>query len=51
MSQTIRQSELRSNNAEIMRRVDNGGAFTVTVHGRAVADLAPHRREASFRRR
>jgi len=34
----------RNNNAEIMRRVDEGESFTVTVHGRAVADLVPHQR-------
>ena len=31
-------------NAEIMRRVAEGVSFTVTVHGRAVADLVPHQR-------
>lgn len=49
MSETIRQSELRNNNAEIMRRVSHGESFTVTVHGRPVADLMPHQR-ASRRR-
>lgn len=34
-----------------MRRVANGQSFTVTVHGRPVADLSPHRRGASSRRR
>ncbi len=42
MTETIQQSELRNNNAEIMRRVADGESFTVTVHGRAVADLIPH---------
>jgi len=42
MGKTIRQSELRNNNAEIMRRVAEGESFT--VHGRAVADLVPHQR-------
>lgn len=51
MSETIRQSELRNNNAEIMRRVAAGESFTVTVHGRAVADLLPHQRERAVRRR
>lgn len=41
----IRQSELRNNNAEIMRRVADGESFTVTVHGRPVADLVPHQRD------
>lgn len=51
MSETIRQSELRNNNAEIMRRVAEGQSFTVTVHGRPVAVLSPHRSDASSRRR
>lgn len=51
MSETIRQSELRNNNAEIMRRVAAGQSFTVTVHGRPVADLSPHRSETPSRRR
>jgi prevent-host-death family protein len=42
MTETIQQSELRNNNAEIMRRVADGESFTITVHGRAVADLVPH---------
>jgi prevent-host-death family protein len=46
VGETIRQSELRNNNAEIMRRVAEGESFTVTVHGRAVADLVPHQRAA-----
>ena len=37
----IKQSELRNNNADIMRRVAAGESFTVTVHGRPVADLIP----------
>jgi prevent-host-death family protein len=44
VSETIQQSELRNNNAEIMRRVADGESFTVTVHGRPVADLVPHQR-------
>ncbi|MGH3979690.1 MAG: type II toxin-antitoxin system Phd/YefM family antitoxin [Pseudonocardiaceae bacterium] len=50
MSETIKQSELRNNNAEIMRRVAAGESFTVTVHGRPVADLVPHQRRAHGRR-
>lgn len=49
MSEVIRQSELRNNNAEIMRRVADGESFTVTVHGRPVADLVPHQRQARSR--
>jgi prevent-host-death family protein len=50
VAESIRQSELRNNNAEIMRRVAEGESFTVTVHGRAVADLVPHQRTTSRRR-
>jgi prevent-host-death family protein len=50
MGETIRQSDLRNNNAEIMRRVAAGESFTVTVHGQAVADLVPHQREQPKRR-
>lgn len=45
----IQQSELRNNNAEVMRRVDAGESFVVTVHGRPVADLVPHQRAPSGR--
>ncbi len=51
MSETIKQSELRNNNAEIMRRVADGESFTVTVHGQPVADLVPHQRQTHRRRR
>lgn len=51
MSQRIQQSELRNNNAEVMRRVAAGESFTVTVHGQAVADLVPHQRERTVRPR
>lgn len=49
MTETIQQSELRNNNAEIMRRVAAGESFTVTVHGHAVADIVPHRAGHSSR--
>jgi len=51
VSETIKQSELRNNNAEIMRRVAAGESFTVTVHGQPVADLVPHQRLGHQRRR
>ncbi|MDQ4119709.1 MAG: type II toxin-antitoxin system prevent-host-death family antitoxin [Actinomycetota bacterium] len=41
----IRQSDLRNDNATIMRRVAAGERFTVTVNGVAVADLVPHQRD------
>lgn len=50
MSETIRQSDLRNDNAAIMRRVANGESFVVTVNGRPVADLVPHQRASSRRR-
>jgi prevent-host-death family protein len=50
MAESIRQSDLRNNNAEIMRRVAAGESFTITVHGQAVADLVPHQRASSRRR-
>ncbi len=46
----IRQSELRNDNAVIMRRVARGESFVVTVNGRPVADVVPHRRDAGRRR-
>lgn len=51
MSEIIRQSDLRNDNAQIMRRVAEGESFTVTVHGRAVADLVPHRPDRPLRHR
>lgn len=51
MHESIQQSELRNNNAQIMRRVAEGESFTVTVHGRAVADLVPHQHGRPARRR
>lgn len=50
MSTEIQQSELRNNNAAIMRRVSGGESFTVTVNGRPVADVVPHRRDHGRRR-
>lgn len=44
MSTEIRQSDLRNDNARIMRRVADGESFVVTVNGRPVADVMPHRR-------
>ena len=40
----IKQSQLRNDNAEVMRRVAAGESFTVTVNGQPVADLVPHQR-------
>lgn len=46
MAVEIRQSELRNDNAVIMRRVAEGESFVVTVNGRPVADVLPHQRDA-----
>ena len=50
MSVEIRQSELRNDNASVMRRVAQGESFIVTVNGRAVADVVPHQRDSGRRR-
>ncbi|ORX04656.1 type II toxin-antitoxin system Phd/YefM family antitoxin [Mycolicibacillus trivialis] len=49
MGTEIRQSDLRNDNAAVMRRVAAGESFVVTVSGRPVADVIPHR--ATTRRR
>ena len=41
----IQQSELRNDNAAVRRRVAQGESFVVTVNGRPVADVVPHRRD------
>jgi prevent-host-death family protein len=38
---TIPQKELRNNVAEVLRRAEAGEEFTITVAGRAVAQLGP----------
>lgn len=50
MSATIRQSELRNDNASVMRRVAEGESFVVTVNGRPVADVSPHQPDDGRRR-
>ena len=40
----IPQKELRNNVGEVLRRVEAGETLTVTVAGRAVAELAPARK-------
>jgi prevent-host-death family protein len=50
MSVEIRQSELRNDNAAVMRRVAEGESFVVTVNGRPVADVVPHRQDPGKRR-
>jgi prevent-host-death family protein len=41
---TIAQRELRNRSGEVLRRAEQGETFTVTVSGRAVAQLGPLRR-------
>lgn len=50
MTEQIRQSELRNDNAAVMRRVAKGESFVVTVNGRPVADVVPHRPGTGKRR-
>jgi prevent-host-death family protein len=50
MTEEIRQSDLRNDNAAVMRRVAQGESFVVTVNGRPVADVVPHRRDTRKRR-
>lgn len=37
--------ELRNDTAGVLRRVEAGETVTITVRGKAVADLIPHRRD------
>jgi prevent-host-death family protein len=41
---TIAQRELRNRSGEVLREVERGEEFLVTVGGRPVAELAPYRR-------
>ncbi|MFP5021351.1 type II toxin-antitoxin system Phd/YefM family antitoxin [Pseudonocardia phyllosphaerae] len=50
MTEEIRQSDLRNDNAAVMRRVAAGESFVVTVNGRPVADVVPHQRGTGRRR-
>lgn len=50
MSVQIRQSQLRNDNAAVMRQVAAGQSFVVTVNGRPVADVVPHRGGTGRRR-
>ena len=50
MGLEIRQSDLRNDNAAVMRRVAAGESFVVTVNGRPVADVVLHRPGLTRRR-
>jgi prevent-host-death family protein len=41
MTEVIPQRELRNNVSSVLRRVEAGETFRVTVHGREVAQLGP----------
>jgi prevent-host-death family protein len=41
---TIPHRELRNDSARVLREAEAGEVFTVTVDGRPVATLGPHRR-------
>ena len=41
--------ELRNDTAGVLRRVEAGESVVITVRGKAVADLVPHRSEAAPR--
>jgi prevent-host-death family protein len=41
MATVITQRELRNDNADIMRRLDEGESFIVTSNGRPVGELKP----------
>jgi prevent-host-death family protein len=46
---TISQRELRNDNAEVMRNVEQGESYTVTRRGVPVATLSPIRPETDLR--
>ncbi len=41
---TIAQRELRNHSGEILRQVESGEQFTITVEGRPVAVLGPYQK-------
>lgn len=41
MAETIPQRELRNQISDVLRRVERGERFTITVGGRPVAELGP----------
>ena len=46
MATHVPQRELRNNPGEVLARVERGEELTITVRGRAVADLIPTREGA-----
>jgi prevent-host-death family protein len=49
MATHVPQRELRNNPGEVLARVERGEELTITVRGRAVADLIPTREGAAKR--
>jgi len=45
MATTIAQKELRNDSGAVLRRVEAGETFTITVAGRPVAELRPIERD------
>ncbi|WP_052669017.1 type II toxin-antitoxin system Phd/YefM family antitoxin [Nitriliruptor alkaliphilus] len=43
MAEIIPQRELRNNVSAVLRAAEGGAHYTVTVDGRPVAELGPHR--------
>ena len=48
MATVISQRELRNNNADIMRRIEEGETFVITRNGKQIATLRPSRRSSSI---
>jgi prevent-host-death family protein len=44
MSDTVASRDLRNDTAGVLRRVESGERVTITVNGRAVAEIVPLRR-------
>lgn len=44
MATTISQRDLRNNNADIMRRLEEGETFIITRNGKQIATLSPSTR-------
>jgi len=43
MSVEVASRELRNHTAGLLRRVEGGETITITIRGKPVADLVPHR--------
>ena len=41
MSEELGSYAAKTRLPEILRRVDHGESFTITIHGRAIADIVP----------